>query len=160
MTAIYIMLLVMLPILVPAIKRQLRKPEFDDEYMFDDFVCNDLFTQDQFNVVNHTIEFGTDVFPGFLVKQISDNFQFYIITKYTKNTKTNEIQWCDKKHFLHYQILKDSPVYIVLGVGGPSHFPDQLFMIPFKRIYSNKLTQSELMVYAITHGEEINFNIS
>lgn len=77
MTAIFIMLLVMLPILVPAVKRQLKKPEFDDEYMFDDFVCNDFFNEDKFEIVDQVkivSEFGNDKFPGFSIRRSDNKF--------------------------------------------------------------------------------------
>ena len=154
------MLLVMLPILIPAVKRQLKKPEFDDEYMFDDFVCNDLFPEDKFEIVDpvKTVpEFGNDKFQGFIIRRISDNLEFYIITKYADNSKVNEIRWCDNDQLSHYKFLSDVPAYIVIGIGGSSHFPDKLYLMPFKQFSSNKIRLTEILPFEIKYGQEINF---
>lgn len=38
----------MLPILIPAIKRQVKKPEVTDADLFEDFVCNDFFIRENY----------------------------------------------------------------------------------------------------------------
>jgi hypothetical protein len=61
------------PILVPAIKRQLTKKPFTDADSFEDFVCNDFFVPERYELVAapNTIVLADSIFKELNFKQIS-----------------------------------------------------------------------------------------
>jgi hypothetical protein len=50
------------------------------------------------------------------------------------------------------------PVYIMVGVGGSSHFPDTLYLIPFKNVTSNYILTSSLTQYEVKLNQVIDFS--
>jgi len=158
MVVLFIMLLVMLPILIPAIKRQLQKPEFTDAGMFVDFVSNDLFKDLDIVVAVKTPR--TNLYePDLRFFDPRTNFEFYVKCCYYADLKKTNIIWCTEQQFKNYQTLTTLPLFIIFGVGGSSHFPDKLYFIPFNRVGSNELNVSELEHYEVKYNHEIDFSI-
>ncbi len=155
---LFIMLLVMLPILIPAIKRQLKKPDVTDADMFKDFVSNDLFP-DLDIVVPLNFPEQNLCTPDISFLDTNTNFEFYIKCFYCADVKKNHFKWCTDQAFRSYQNLTGLPLFIIVGLGGPSHFPDELYMLPFSKISSNKLSMSQLNQHKIKYGDKIDFSM-
>jgi hypothetical protein len=161
MGALFIMLLVMLPILVPVIKRQVKKPDVTDADLFEDFVCNDFFVREKYYlaIAPDIVILADSVFNELNFTQLSTDYEFFIKPKYYSKTSRNGVEYCTKKEFLFLKNEIEIPVYIMLGIGGPSHFPDKLYLIPFQNLSSNTIPVALIVQYEVKINQNIDFSI-
>ncbi|OCX53414.1 hypothetical protein BEL04_03685 [Mucilaginibacter sp. PPCGB 2223] len=161
MGALLIMLLVMLPTLIPAIKRQIKKPEFTEADLFEEFVCTDFFVREKYylTAVPDIVVAADNVFNELNFTQLGNEYEFFIKPKYYTKTNRTEIEYCTKKEFLFFKNEIEIPVYIMLGIGGPCHFPDKLYLIPFKNFSTNTIPVAMLVQYEVKINQDIDFSI-
>jgi len=66
-------------------------------------------------------------------------------------------EWCTKKRFefLKAFIKKETNLFIVIGIGGTSYLPNELYLVPFKKITSNKLSKEQLTRYILLNSDNL-----
>lgn len=163
---LFFIILILLPLFLSRpIKKLFIKKEFDDVYMFEDFVCNDFFAPESYHTIhllNKPGEIITNdyLLPDFRFIQITTNYEFYIKTKFIAIGVSNQIECCDEKQFFSYKSLPDNiPLFVMIGIGGPSSLPDALYLIPYKNLTSNKLSISLISQYAVKYNQSIDFSV-
>ena len=160
---IYVLILIsVLLFSMPRIIRSFKTPVFDDVYLFEDFVCNDLFEEKQYEVkqlLDNPAETITEehLYPDFRFVQISTRFDFYIKTKYVAIKTPDKFDWCKRDQFLHFKFLNNIPLYIVIGIGGTAANPENIYMIPYTKLTSNEISLSDWDTYQITDTDSIHF---
>jgi hypothetical protein len=86
------------------------------------------------------------------------NFEFYITCSYI-HAKKADIVWCTEQQFRNYQTLASFPLFVVFGIGGPSHFPDNVYIVPLSQLTSNKTKLLLLEKFRSQFGQDIDFSI-
>jgi hypothetical protein len=69
---------------------------------------------------------------------------FSVECKYRSNYYKNGIEWCKEYQLKNYKKFATEtgiPVFIVIGIGGTSYSPEELFIVPLDKIESNFLTK-------------------
>ena len=140
-----------LPLTIKGVKHfiKIRNISRRDQDMFIDFIREDFLTH--LDIVSQSVV-DLQLFDA------NTGFEFFAKCHYQIHLKNNSVTWCTNDQFLAYQKLK-LPLYILLGIGGPAHFPDQLFLIPFKYLTSNIINAVELDQYLIKYNQKINVSM-
>ena len=133
---LFIVIIIFLPLVIAGFKKLFKKTGITDKYMFDDFICNDLFVAEKYEVLplnNPPEELLSDDSPepDFKFSQLGTNFDFFVVTKFFPNSNTGLPEWCTKKRFdfLKAFIKKETNLFIVIGLGGTSYLPNELYLV-------------------------------
>jgi len=98
------------------------------------------------------------VFDELNFTQLNTDYEFFIKPKYYSKTHRTGVKYCTKKEFSFFKNQIKIPVYIMLGIGGPSHFPDKLYLIPFNYVSSNTVPIGMLIQYEVKINQGIDFS--
>lgn len=141
-----------------------KKPiEFDDSYMFSNFVYNDFLIPEDY-ILKHLLKDPGEVIeddyllPDFRFIQIATNIEFFVKTKYIEKITKTDFNWCDQQQFEAYKPIIEIPLFIVLGIGGAAHFPDKLYFIPFNQVSPNQLSEALIEKYQVNYNQSIDFS--
>jgi len=145
------------------IKRMFVKSVTTDINQFKDFISNDFLSSNKYQVtslVSYPAITNANEFPllDFRCIQCENSYEFYIKAKYFEKLPKQTFNWCDKKQYPLLIKTSDTPLYIIIGVGGASHFPDQLFLIPFRDTDSSSLDTTALTKYSVIFNTSIDFS--
>lgn len=75
-------------------------------------------------------------FPDFLIKSNSNRDKFAVECKWKKQLYEDSF-WIEERQFINYKEYQNEyniPFFMVLGLGGTASEPDQIFIIPLKRL--------------------------
>lgn len=89
-------------------------------------------------------------------------WRFAIECKYRTSLNENQIEFAEDRkmeNYRRYEKEKNIPVYIVLGRGGNSFNPNELFLIPLKRIQGNSISYEELKRHLRNTDKKFYYNI-
>ena len=95
------------------------------------------------------------------LKLESEKYPFAVECKWRNDFWKGIIEWARDAQISSYQefqVSKDMPVFIALGVGGTPSDPRDLFIIPLSHLYQKILTQDWLKKYKRESRE--NFYLS
>ena len=136
----------------PIVTRQLATvDEQDDERSFEAFIVS-KFPKDRFNVVEWRDDDSGKNTPDLQLelKLPSEKYPFAVECKWRNDFWKGIIEWARDAQISSYQefqVSKDMPVFIALGVGGTPSEPRDLFIIPLSHLYQKILTQDWLKKY-------------
>ena len=125
---------------------------------FERFIRNTLFPHAQYELLYKNFYYSTSrAFsiessrePDFRFRTTKSGREFFIEAKYRSRFYYGKIEWCKPYQLRRYQVInKETGLFIVIGVGGHPLTPEQLFLIPMKRIKYTVLFQSFLRKYEI-----------
>jgi hypothetical protein len=157
---LYIVLLIFLPLVIAGLKKLFRKPEVTDAYMFDDYVCNDFFIVEKYEAL--PIKTSTEELlpddspePDFKFRQLETNLEFFIVTKFVPDSNNIMVEWCAKNRFEFLRKFTKPNLFILIGMGGTSYLPDELYLVPFKQMINNKISRDLLRQYSILNKDNI-----
>jgi len=169
--ALIIMVMVLTITLQPvlrSIKKILRRkdPTLNSDYQFEDFVCNDVFNAQQYQALHLLSKPGTILtaeekhkLPDLRLKNLANGEQFYVRCSYHESINHQQIKFCDEQRLQHFKTITEIPVYVFIGIGGPAHFPDNLYMVPLSQLASYKVETPVLEQYSFKFGQNIDFPI-
>lgn len=104
---------------------------------------HDFFTSQDFD-----IESSKE--PDFRFKSQQSGTEFFVEAKYRSHFFHGKLEWCKTYQLRRYQAInKNTPIFIVIGVGNSPLAPEQVFLIPMKEIKYTILFQSFLRKYKI-----------
>ena len=104
---------------------------------------HDFFTSQDFD-----IESSKE--PDFKFKSQTNGIEFFVEAKYRSHFFRGKLEWCKTYQLRRYQAInKNTPIFIVIGVGNNSTAPEQVYLIPMKEIKYTVLFQSFLRKYKI-----------
>ena len=156
-------------VLVRALKAawdEVNKPEtFIKGDEFENFVRNNLFPVNKFELVQKTHDYTTNnndyvessKEPDFQFRSRKSGFEFFVEAKYRSGFYDGAIQWCKPYQFRRYkEIEKQTPVYIVIGVGRQPGNPQNIFLLPVRKTKYPRIFQSALKFYEIPKNRCVN----
>lgn len=122
-------------------------------------VCYDLLHKnyDYLSCQNFKIESSRE--PDFKFRPQKGGTEFYVEAKYRSYFHKGRLEWCKTYQLRRYQVInKETPIFIVIGVGGHPLTPEQVFLVPMKDIKYTVLFQSFLRKYEIPTDQRISEN--
>ena len=144
---------------IKAALNEASKPEtFVKGDEFEDFVRKHIIPHNEYELLARTHDYVTNKndfvqsskYPDFKFRSRKTGNVFFVEVKYRSTYFKGAIEWCKTHQLTRYKsINKTTPVYIVIGVGNISSSPEQVFLIPVKRIMYVRLFRSFLKEYEI-----------
>jgi len=142
------------------------KPEsFDKGEDFENYIQKYLFPKEKYDIVHQTQDYvknkdryvETTKLPDFMFKSKDTKKQFYIEAKFRSSYFDDSIEWGKEYQLKRYlEINKETPVFIVIGVGGSAGSPKEIFVVPIKHIKYTKLFKSVLKKFEFKTKQIIN----
>lgn len=132
---------------------------------FENFVRNRLFPAGKYDLVQKTPDFTTNKYdfvdineePDFKFRPHEGGREFFIEAKFHSGFHDGVVNCCNYHQLKHYHELdKNTPVYIVIGVGLPAGAPQHLYLIPVKDIKDTTLNQTFLKAHTISPNHNVN----
>jgi hypothetical protein len=132
---------------------------------FEDYVRRFLFPADEYTLLQRTHDYQVNKKdfvesskePDFKFRSIKTGREFYIEAKYRSDYFDGGVEWCKPFQLRRYQdIDRDTPVYIVIGIGQAPGDPEKIFLLPLKEIKNPGLFRSFLKCFEIppyTHAK-------
>jgi hypothetical protein len=89
--------------------------------------------------------------PDFKFRDKKTRKSFYVESKYRSALFNNKVEWCkDLNQLKRYQEYnKECPVFILIGFGGKSSYPDEVYLIPLAEAKYTGLYPSVLKKYVV-----------
>ncbi|MFH1651948.1 MAG: hypothetical protein ABID87_07615 [Chloroflexota bacterium] len=124
---------------------------------FESYVRQHLFPKDKYILLDKTHNYASnrDDFvestknPDFKFKS-PNGITFFIEAKFRSGYFNDKIEWGKPYQLWRYRkINRQTPVYVVIGVGANPSNPDQLYLIPVKNIPYTGLFPSFLRQYEL-----------
>jgi hypothetical protein len=75
---------------------------------------------------------------------------FAVECKWREGFTNGKVEWAKDyqlKNYVEYQKSKSFPVFVIIGIGRSPDFPEHLFIISLKDIYSTTLNEKQLKEY-------------
>ena len=148
--------------LVRAIKaawQEMKKPpSYVKGDAFERFIRTTLFPHACYDLLHKNYDYFTSQFfyiesskePDFKFRAQKSGAEFFVEAKYRSYFYKSRIEWCKTYQLRRYQVInRQTPTFIVVGVGGQPTMPKQVFLIPMKDIKYTVLFQSFLRKYEI-----------
>lgn len=117
--------------------------------VFEDYVRSVLFPKSDFNLVHRTPDYDpedcqdTIKLPDFLFEFRADrSHKIAIEAKYISAFNTTYREFASKQQYDRhnkFQKIEDVKVFVVFGVGGSPYKPNEVFIVPLKRLAFNKV---------------------
>jgi hypothetical protein len=132
---------------------------------FENFVRNRLFPAGRYDLVQKTPDFTTnkDDFidineePDFKFRPHEGGREFFVEAKFHSGFYDGAVDCCNYHQLKYYHEMdKNTPVYIVIGVGLPAGTPKHLYLVPVKDIKKTTLNQRFLKDYIISANHNVN----
>jgi hypothetical protein len=144
---------------VQAVWKEVVKPEtFSKGDEFGQYIRDNLFPKSEYVLIHKTHDCQTNDNdfvetprePDFKLICVKTGAEFYVEAKYRSLYHDGSVEWCKPYQFKRYkEIAEVTPLYIVLGVGGKTRSPDQVFFIPLYKIKYAKLFKAFLREYEV-----------
>lgn len=106
---------------------------------FEDYVRNYIFTDEHFDLVEKTHDYNTNrndyvessLKPDFKFRDRKTGMEFYVEAKFRTSLHDGKIVWCNDKQLYRYQQYnKETPVFLIIGMGSSAKNPDYLALLP------------------------------
>jgi hypothetical protein len=131
----------------------------DKGQKFEDFILK-KFDKNLFSIVkkthpfqgadSHYIESNLD--PDFIFRYIPSREKFGVETKFRSDFGSEIVTWSRQDQLERYKQFESEekiPIYVVIGLGGMADNPNELFLIPLRRIKSPELSLQFLSGYNV-----------
>ncbi len=139
-----------------------NKPEtFVKGDEFEGFIRKHLFPHDDYDLLErtHDYTFNKKDFvesskePDFKFRSRKNGKVFFVEAKYRSVFSKGAIEWCKPYQLTRYEAInRETPVYIVIGVGNLPSSPEHVFLVPVKHIKYVRLFRSFLREYEVSRG--------
>lgn len=147
----------------------MKNTSFEKGENFERFVEEQLFSQKDYVLVHRTNNFEQNkdryaentLFPDFKFRCKKTLEEFYVEAKFrSKFNSKKQIEIMSDAQFdrfnsIEYKEVK--PVYLAIGIGGESTFPERISLIPLKEIKNPKLSENFVKDYYV-RTRSINTN--
>ena len=106
---------------------------------FEDYVRHVLFVEKYYDVLERTHDYNSNkrdyvessLKPDFKFRDKWNKNEFYIEAKFRTGLYNEKIVWCNDNQLLRYrQYNKQTPVFLMLGMGENPTYPEFLSLIP------------------------------
>jgi hypothetical protein len=142
------------------IKKPIPPSSIEKGQKFEDFVLN-KFDKNYFSIVKKTHPFqGTDshyiesnLDLDFIFRYIPSREKFGVETKFRSDFGSEVVTWSRQDQLERYKQFESEekiPVYVIIGLGGMPDNPNELFLIPLRRIKSPELSLQFLSKYNVS----------
>ena len=122
-------------------------------------VCYDLLHKNYDYLTSQDFYIESSEEPDFRFRAPKSGAEFFIEAKYRSHFFKGRLEWCKTYQLRRYQVInKDTPIFIVIGVGGHPMTPEQVFLVPMKDIKYTVLFQSFLRKYEIPTDQRVSEN--
>ena len=146
---------------------EFNKPEsYAKGEAFEDYICRKIFPDEKYQLLHRTQDYNVNKErfvddskqPDLKFRSKINKKEFFVEAKFRSTYNQDCIEWCRFSQLKRYQgIDKQTPVFIMLGVGEDSTSPNQVFLIPMKEIKYTKLYKSFLKKYELTSGQPVDY---
>jgi len=141
---------------VKAARNVIDEPEsFSKGEEFQDFVRSQLFTKDDYDMLERTPNYTKNDYnesskkPDFKFRSHKTSKEFFVEAKYRSVLYKGSFEFKPYQLKRYRIINKETPVYIVIGIGTQPESPEQIFLIPVKNIRYDTLFRSVLNKYQL-----------
>jgi len=146
--------------------QELRKPASyvkGDE--FECYIRNSLFPHVNYDLLHKNYDYLTSKLfyiessnePDFKFRAQKSGAEFFIEAKYRSHFYKGRLEWCKTYQLRRYQVInKETPIFVVIGVGGQPMTPERVFLVPVKDIKYTVLFQSFLRKYEIPTDQRVS----
>lgn len=135
-----------------------KKDSFKIGEEFEKYVREKVFTKDRYALIERTHNAKTNgedfvessLKPDFKFRNKKTRKEFYVEAKFRSKLYMGKLEFCKQKQLERYKsYTKECPVYIIVGFGGESSNPQQLYIedvnkLEFPAIYEYKLKELDL----------------
>lgn len=126
---------------------------------FENYVREFLFIDNYYKIIERTHNYKTNkdyvqssMKPDFKFFDKLTKREFYVEAKFRTGTYQNKIVWCNENQLKRYlEFNKETPVFLILGMGDKPDYPDFLSLIP--------LTQAKYTGLFPSHAEKFEIKI-
>lgn len=141
-----------------AVIDDINTPEsFKAGQAFEDYVRDKLFTKNYYEMLERTHNYQTNkdyvkssLKPDFKFEDKFTKRQFYVEAKFRTKLYQNKVVWCDDFQLARYaRFDKESPVFVVLGLGGEPNNPEFLSLLPIFQARYTGLFDSHIEKFEI-----------
>lgn len=97
----------------------------------------------------------------FEVQNGNEFFMFAIECKWRNNFYYNDLELFKESQLINYWKFaaeNNIPVFVAIGVGGQAHSPEELYIIPLKRIKGTVISKNELYPFIKADNDKIKFD--
>ena len=157
-------------VLVRAVKaawNEINTPEtFRKGEVFQSYVRQHLFCKDEYiklqktpGYVENKGDFAENTKEPDFKFMSANGKTFFVEAKYRSRYFKGSIELCKPYQMRRFrEIAKRTPIYVVIGVGGHSTNPAEVFFLPFKKIQYSCLFPSFLRPYQVPANRPISEN--
>jgi len=134
---------------------------------FEDFVLT-KFDRNLFSIVrktrpcrgadDHYMESNPD--PDYIFRYIPSREKFGVEMKFRSNFGSEIIKWSYPDQMARYKQFEkeeEIPVYIIIGLGGLPESPNEIFLVPLRKIESPELSLQFLSKYRLSPEENVRW---
>ena len=131
---------------IKTIVEEIQKPEsFSKGEAFEEYLRKHTFPKDRYKLIHRTHNYQSNkedfadssLYPDYKFQCIETGKVFFVEAKFREGRYyQNKIEWCKPYQLKRYkQIdLHESPVFLALGIGDAASKPEEIFLIPLKKI--------------------------
>ena len=122
-------------------------------------VCYDLLHKNYDYLTSQDFYIESSKEPDFRFRSHKSGAEFFVEAKYRSHFFKGRLEWCKTYQLRRYQVInKDTPIFVVIGVGGHPMTPEQVFLVPMKDIKYTVLFKSFLRKYEIPTDQRVSEN--
>jgi len=142
-----------------------KDPSVKKGERFENFVRNNLFVSAEYEMEEktHPYEDNRAEFvkssknPDYRFKSKKTGKTFWVEAKFRSSYVDNAVEWCKDYQLKRYlEINRETPVFIVIGVGESASNPENVFIVPVKHAKYTKLFISFLRKYEFNPKQPVN----
>ncbi len=131
---------------------------------FEDYVRAEIFTKEYYAQVErtHGYEMNSKDFvesslnPDFKLRDLATKKEFWLEVKFRRLVRKGRVKWCKEYQLRRYlSFSKETPMFILLGVGGNPEAPAAVYLIPMEQVKFSSLFITTLKRYEISRGQSI-----
>ena len=135
---------------------------------FEDYVREFLFIDTYYDILERTHSYSTNkdyvessLKPDFKFRDCWTKKEFYVEAKFrTGVNSNNKIVWCNDKQLARYLTYhKEKPVFLILGMGNKSDYPEFLSLIPLEQAKYTGLYPSHAEKFEIKIDKPVSSKI-
>lgn len=154
---------------IVAIRREFYKSESTLKgEMFEEYVRTFLFPKDRYELLYKTPSFDSSdiikslTFPDFHFLCKETNKKLCVEAKFRSTYNPNyDVEICKDSQLKRYKdfgSFQSCNVYIILGLGGTCHNPDNLYLVPISKRNTVRIPKDEISMYRVNKKHVINLS--
>ena len=142
-----------------------KDPSVKKGERFEDFVRKHLFVSAEYELEEKTHPYEdnraefvkSSLNPDYRFKSKKTGKRFWVEVKFRSAYSDDAIEWCKDYQLKRYlEINRETPVFVLIGVGGSASDPENVFIIPVKHAKYTRLFRSVLNKFEFNPKRPIN----